>query len=424
MQKTFFKNLSYLTLIQISNTIIPLIIIPYLANRVTQGSFGNLEFARYFCYFFSIIINFGFDVTITRKITLRKNEFHYVNNIVCQTFYSKTILLFISGFFYFIIINSVPSLQDIIFLLTVTFAINIGFVLFPVWYFQGIEELSKISLINFFIKIIIALLTVLLIKKNSDYWIFNYLQSMSFILLGLVSLVFLKVKYKLKIFKIDFLIIKEIMIEGLPIFMSTILVTFISMMFFVFLKLYSSESELGAFSTSHKIVASLQALILLPFSQAFFPMITRHAKQDIMLFKKNINLSAFILIIITGLIGLFLILYADLSIKILFGSKYLYASQSLKVLAFLPMLMLLNNVFAYQGLLSLKKDKIFMYIHFFGSFFSVLICFLFKNHLNANLASEIRVGVELTLLVLTIYFYLKTLKEETLKYTNAQQNDF
>jgi PST family polysaccharide transporter len=391
---------------------------------VTQGSFGNLEFARYFCYFFSIIINFGFDVTITRKITLRKSEFDYVNNIVCQTFYSKTILLFISALFYFIIINTVPSLQDIIFLLTVTFSINIGFVLFPVWFFQGIEELSQISLINFLIKIIIALLTVILIKKNSDYWIFNYLQSMSFIILGLVSLFFLKIKYKLKIFKVDFSVIKEIMKEGLPIFMSTILVTFISMMFFVFLKLYSNQVELGAFSTSHKIVASLQALILLPFSQAFFPMITRYAKQDIKLFKKNINLSAFIMFVITGLIGLFLILFSDLFIKILFGDKYLYASQSLKVLAFLPMLMLLNNVFAYQGLLSLKKDKIFMNIHFFGSFFSVLICFLFKNHLNAYLASKIRVGVEFTLLVLTLYFYLKTLNKETLKFNSAKQNDF
>jgi PST family polysaccharide transporter len=286
------------------------------------------------------------------------------------------------------------------------------------------EELSQISLINFFIKIIIAVLTVMLIKQNSDYWIFNYLQSLSFVILGLVSLVFLKRKYKLKVYKVDFIIIKEIIKEGLPVFLSTILVTFISMMFFMFLKIYSNPIELGAFSTSHKIVASLQALILLPFSQAFFPMITRHAKQDIKLFKKNINLSAYIMFVVTGLIGLFLILFSDVSIKILFGSKYLYASQSLKVLAFLPMLMLLNNIFAYQGLLSLKKDKIFMGVHFFGSFFSVLICFLFKNDMNAFLASEIRIGVELTLLVLTIYFYLKTLNKETLKFNNSQENDF
>ena len=178
--------ISYLTLIQISNTLIPLIIIPYLANRVTQESFGNLEFARYFCYFFSIIINYGFDVTITRKITLRKDEPEYINKIVCQTFYSKTILLIISAIFYFLIINTVPSLHDILFLLTVTFLINIGFVLFPVWFFQGMEELSQISLINFFIKIIIAVLTVMLIKQNSDYWIFNYLQSLSFVIFEFV----------------------------------------------------------------------------------------------------------------------------------------------------------------------------------------------------------------------------------------------
>lgn len=411
MQKIFLKNLSYLTLIQISNTLIPLFIIPYLVRVVDQDNFGNLEFARYFCYFFTIVVNFGFDVTITRRISIHRYDKAYVDNLISQTFYTKTILLLISFLIYITLLGFIPSLADIYHLLIITFLINIGFVLFPIWYFQGIEKLSKVSVINFFIKIFIAFLTVLLIKNNSDYWIFNGLQSVSLILLGLISLGILFKGYNFEIKQIDISLCREIIVEGYPVFISTILVTFIGAIYFVVLKLFSSELELGAFSTSNKIVSSLQALILLPFSQAFFPMIAKQAKENLSLFKRNIVISSGILLVITGIIGFILIFFSNQIIIIIFGKSYLYASESLKLMAFLPMFMLLNNVFAYQGLLSLNKDKLFLFIHIIGTLLTILLCYLFIDNMNAFTVSLIRMAVEVFIFILSCAYYFSVLKK-------------
>ena len=411
MKTNFFKNLSYLTLIQISNTLIPLLIIPYLARIITQENFGNLEFSRYFCYYFSIIINYGFDVTSTRSISINRDNKVYLNSIISQTIYAKLFLLLLSTTLFFTIIEFSPLLQELYFLLSVTFIINIGFFLFPLWYFQGIEDLPRISVLNFALKVIIALLTILLIKKNSDYAIFNGLQSLALIIIGLVSL-FVLVKYRAFVFqKINFSFISSILKEGFPVFMSTILITYISTIFFIFLKIYSNDAELGMFSTSNKVIASFQAMILLPFSQAFFPIVAKQVNENFLKFKKNILFSSIIIFILTFFAGLIIYLYPDKFIQIIFGHKYLSAVESLKILAFVPMFMLLNNVFSFQGLLALKKDKLFLYIHFFGAIVTTVLCFCVST-INAINVAKIRLFIEIILFLFSLIFYFKTIKNK------------
>src|SRR5690606_15708084 len=109
MQRIFVRNLSYLTLIQVSNTLIPLLIIPILARTIDQDNFGKLEFARYFCFFFSIIVNYGFDVTVTRDIANSKHNRSYLENLICQTFFAKTMLLLFATTVFLTVINLIPS---------------------------------------------------------------------------------------------------------------------------------------------------------------------------------------------------------------------------------------------------------------------------------------------------------------------------
>ena len=409
MKTKFFKNLSYLTLIQISNTLIPLLIIPYLARIISQENFGNLEFARYFCYYFSIIINYGFDVTITRAISINRENKVFINNIISQTIYAKLFLLLISILLFFIILEFTPLLKDLFFLLTATFLINIGFFLFPIWYFQGIENLPRISIINFFIKIIIALLTVLLIKKNADFLYFNGLQSLSLIFMGVISF-FILFRYREFAFtKFDFEFIKSIFKEGFPVFISTVLITYISTIFFIFLKTNSNDLELGKFSTANKIIASFQALILLPFSQAFFPLVAKQVKENFLKFKVNIFYSSLIMFCITAFVGLLLYFFPDKFLVFIFGQKYLGAVESLKSLAFVPMFMLLNNVFAFQGLLALKKDRLFLFIHILGAIITTVLCLVFNN-INSVHVSNIRLTVEIIMFVLSLFFYFKVVR--------------
>ena len=414
MQKSFFKNLSYLTLIQISNTLVPLLVIPYITKIISPDNFGSLEFSRVYCYYFTIAINYGFDLTATRQISIHRENVGKVNEIVSQTFYAKIILLIISSIIFLISLASIPSLQDIFTLLILTYIINIGYTLYPVWFFQGKEKLAFISVINFFIKLFIAILTLLFIRENYQYWVYNFLQSLSLIIVGFISIYFLYSKFGFKLEKFNKRLIFTIFKEGFPIFMGTILVTVMTSLFFLFLKVYSTEIELAKFSTSNKIISTLQGLILLPFSQAFFPLIAKQANENHIEFKKSIKKASFILFLITFMAGIFTIFFGELIITIIFSEKYLTALSSLKVLAFLPMFSTMSNIFAYQGLLSLKKDTIFLRIHIVYSILTLIFSFIMISGYNALIASWIRIIIEAMLFLTALLFYIITCKKENL----------
>lgn len=411
MYKSLFKNISTLTLIQISNTVIPLVIIPFITRIISTNNFGLLEFSRVYCYYFTIMINYGFDLTITREIAINRDNIKKVNNIISQTIYAKTILFIISTIIFITTTLTISSLNEISSLLILTYLINIGYTFFPIWYFQGTENLTKIAVINLIIKIIIAIITFVLINSDGKYWIYNFLQSISLILTAIVSFFILYRYNSFKRSKIQIKEVREIFIDGFPIFIGTLLVAAITSLFFLFLKTNSSEIELAKFSTSNKLISTIQIVILLPFSQAFFPMMAKEAKENISKFKNLINKAAIILLIVNGIIGFFILFYGELIVTIVFGKKYLTCMESLRILAFLPLLASLTNIYAYQGLLCINKDKMFLNIHIIFALLTIILNIIFINNYNTTIASYIRVIIEILLFLTSLILYYTNIKK-------------
>lgn len=411
MNNQFLKNLSYLTLIQISNAFIPLLIIPYISRIIGVQNFSSLEFTRIYCYYFTIFINYGFDLTITRYISINRDDSRKVNSMVNQAIYAKVFLLIISSVFFLASLEFYEALESLQYLLLLTFLINVGYVFYPIWFFQGIEKMAKISIINFISKFIIAVLTIFLITKKADYWLYNFFQSLGMIGISIYSLYLLKKKYLIYLEKPKFSIIKKILKEGFPIFFGTILVTLISSLYFIFLKSHSTTEELAKFSTSNKLIATLQLLILLPFSQAFFPLINKKLIEGRSIFKKYINIASLSITVVAGIQGLVVFMFPELIIKIVFGKDFLIATESVKILAFLPLFACLTNVYGYQGLLSLKKDKLFLYIHILFALVCVISNYIFINNYNTITASYIRLGMEIAMAFTCFLLYLYFVKD-------------
>lgn len=412
MLKKFIKNFSYLAVIQISNTLLPLVVMPYLSRLISPEMFGEIEFTRVFCYYFSIVILFGFDFTGTREISLNRENKDKINDIISQTTYAKLILFLISTVVFIAIILSSPSLNIIFWPLVTTYIINIGYAFYPVWFFQGIENLKLISTISLIIRFGIIIMTFVFLRDEKDFWLFNFFQGIAMIIISIISFIILRKNYSFKLHFFNLLKIKRIFIQSAPLFFSIVLVTIMTSSYFIFLKIFSSSPEMAKFSVTNKIIATAQGLILLPFTQAFFPIITKQAETSFITFRKNIKIAAYVLFLITFILGLLLFFFGDLVITIIFGKQYLISFQSLKIMAFLPMFAALTNVFAYQGLLSLKKDKLFLFIHLIYTVFSILLNFLILNNYSAEYAAYIRIIVEMLLFFTTFVAYKSIIKKE------------
>jgi PST family polysaccharide transporter len=145
----FFSNFVSLSFFQFANYIIPLIVVPYLVRILGAENYGKINYAQVFASYFTILINFGFEYTSTKEIAENRNNHQKIQDTFNATLQLKAILFAIScGVFSILFLFSAKLNEDYL-LYVYSFLLNLGLLLFPNWYFQGIEQMRIMSVANF-----------------------------------------------------------------------------------------------------------------------------------------------------------------------------------------------------------------------------------------------------------------------------------
>ena len=79
LKTLLFKNISSLAVIQMVNSFLPLIIIPYLLRIVGFENFGLISFATAIAAYFTIVVDNGFTVSGTRYVAKNKSNIKALN---------------------------------------------------------------------------------------------------------------------------------------------------------------------------------------------------------------------------------------------------------------------------------------------------------------------------------------------------------
>ncbi|MGS4345871.1 flippase [Myroides odoratus] len=401
------KNMSSLTLIQLANYAVPLILIPYISRIVGVENYGKLEYARVFVLYFTVLIDYGFNYTATREISLNRENKEQLNKIFTQVILCKVLLFIVATLIFYSLIYTDESLYEVRKVLWMTYIINVGFVFFPIWFFQGIEKIAFVSIVNFVIKIGVLALVIFLLRDKSSYWVYNLLQSLAQVLAGGYAFYLVIKRYKVRLVKVSLAEIGSRFKEGLAVFISTLLVSVIASFSFIIMKQYVSEAELGVYSTAFKLVITIQTILLVPFSQSFFPYMSGLFVRDIPAFRQKMKKAAQLLILLNLGIALFSFVFAEWIIKLLFGEEYLDATIPFQCFLFLPLFACLTNLYSYQGLLNMKKDKVFLGIHIVFALLTIGLSYLVIPKMGLYGTIGLRVVLEFGLFILSLFFYRK-----------------
>jgi polysaccharide transporter, PST family len=374
-KKTIFKNFAALSILQGTNFLIPLIIMPYLTIKIGVDGFGLVSFIQAAMVFFTSFTDYGFNVTATREVAINKTDNKKLSEIYSTVMSTKLLLTSISALVLIALIYFIPDLKHNKLAYLFGFSAVIGQVLLPIWFFQGIQEMKYISYLNLAAKIIFTVLIFIFINTPDDFGLVLLFLGLGNIVSGLFGLLWIKNKYNIRYFIPQVSDIKKELYEGWSVFISNFsIVTYLNSNIFI-LGLFANNSIVGYYSIAEKIITAMRQPLVV-FSQAIYPRICELATDSHKKIK-NFYRQLFIpFISIFLMASVFVFIFSPEIVNILSKAEDNESSIIiLKLLCFVPFIVGLN-IPAYQTLLAYKHHKNCSIILTSGSLLNIILNFI------------------------------------------------
>lgn len=358
INKRLIENIISLFTIKGLEYILAFITFPYLVRVLQVENFGAVVFVQGIIQYFVLFTDYGFNLLGPKEIA-QHDSIKERGKIFSSIFCAKLILLLISTIVFICMLIGAKYINDIdITLYNVVYLMVLGNVIFPIWFFQGIQQMRYITIVNIIGRFLSVACIFYFVKAPSDYILAGLFQAIVPLIAGICSWIILWKKYREVFILPKFNNVKQVFIDAWEIFTSTIAINLYTASNIVFLGLLTNNIIVGYFSGAQKIIQNINQLIS-PVTQAIYPYISKiasNSKNDALKFLRKI-----VLILGGGnFIGSVLIfIFAEWIVDILLGVGYEQSVLLLRILAFLPFIISLSNIFGIQTMLVFGMKKQF-----------------------------------------------------------------
>ena len=277
-------NIFYLYSVQGLNLILPILVLPYLIRTLSIEAFGKYSFVFAFSQFVMLFVDFGFNLSATKKIAENIDNPKVVKSVYWNVTFIKLLLSVVSLLFVFIFVLLVPKISQHLDGILYSYIMVLGTVFFPIWWFQGNNKMRELSIVSAVSKIVSYPLIFVFVRTKDDYNNAIVIQSMSYFLAGIFSIVYLYRNNREYFSDLEWFVspskyIDE-MKDSLPIFISNSSISLYTNSLTIFLGVFSTEYNVGLFGAMEKIVRAICFGILSPINQVCFPIIAQLKKND------------------------------------------------------------------------------------------------------------------------------------------------
>lgn len=367
-------NFSYLFLLQIASYLFPLVTMPYLARVIGAEGFGRIAIASAVIMWIQTISDWGFNYTATRDVAKNRENKDMVSHILSNVIWAKFILLFLSFVILLLLIYFVPIFRENYLVILITFLMVPGHILFPDWFFQALERMKYITILNLLSKLLFTIAIFIFIKEKSDYIYQPLFISLGFILSGIISLYYIFVKWEYKFYKPE---LKSIFITikgSTNVFINNIAPNLYNSFSVVLLGIYSTSIQNGIYDAGKKFTTIIYNFMNI-FTRVFFPYFSRKSQGYKVYAISSILLSVFLVALI--------IILAPFLINIFFGSEFADSVIILRITAISLIFLMIDSVFGINFLLVKGYDKILRNITIVSSIIGFLLAFPLVKYFSA-----------------------------------------
>lgn len=370
-------NFFSLVILQILNVFVPFLTIPYLLTTVGVERFGLLTFVHSFVLFLVIFVEYGFNITTTRDISIHSSNKSEIERIYSEVLSTKIFLLLVCFILFSIAVFSVEKFRQDALIYFLYFGIVIGQTLFSQWLFQGLQKMKYVTYVQVFFKTIFTVCIFIFVNGVDDIWLVPLFLSSGAISSGLSAIFItrfvLKVRYSIP----DPEAIKLQLISGYHLFMSEFYMAVLTFSNVLILGFLVGNVSVGIYSAAEKVIRAAASL-LSPVINTLFPHVSKlvyeNQSQGLAFIRRVKNYG--VLIIIFGTVIVFV--FADFLFDIIYQNKDMASiDQSIlvfRIMIIFPLVSFLDQVYGKLILIVLGRSDIFFRVFSICSIINLIVC--------------------------------------------------
>lgn len=346
--RALVANFGYLSLLQIAGYVFPLITIPYLSRIIGVEGFGKIAFASAVIVWIQTFADWGFTYTSTRDVAKNRENIDVVSEIFSRVLWARCFLMIISFFILLVIVMIIPVFRENSDVIFVTFLMIPGHIMCPDWFFQAVERMKYITILNIISKFLFTILVFLFIKEKDDYILQPLFVSLGFVSSGIIAMYFILVRWKVRLTFVSFSLVLKTIKYSADIFVNTLMPNLYNSLSTILLGFWGGEIANGLLDAGRRFYQIMYQFLDI-ISRVFFPFLSR--KED------KHGLFAKMYFIISCLAALFLFVSSSFLIDIFYGDNFKDAVIVLRILAISIPFLVMQSIYGRNYLLIIGYEK-------------------------------------------------------------------
>ncbi len=324
---TFFEKIIHL----ISVLIVGILLARYLGPE----QYGVLAYVQSYVAMFGFLVGLGLDSITVREIVKSPDK---SNAIVATSFSLKLFMSFIIIFIINITSYKFNDSEEINLMMAIL-SLSLIYQAFYVFvnYFQAKVNIRAISILIVLSNIILIIVKIALIVNESSLINFIIVDVVVLMLLGISYFFVYKAYQRLdnfyKLFTFDFSIAKKMLLDSWPLMLSSGAIMLYMRLDQVMIKEMLTLEDLGNYAVSVRISEAWYFIPMI-ISGVLYPSIIKAKETSIDLYNLRFEQLFFLTLWIGILLSLFIFIFSDNIIQILFGNQFNIAGSALSILAF------------------------------------------------------------------------------------------
>jgi PST family polysaccharide transporter len=367
------KNYFFMTILQFLNGFFYFLIFPYLINTIGKEGYGLYIFSLSVTTFFITFIDYGFSFPGVKAIAENQTN-KDVQSLTISTIITAKIFLFLITIPVFIlVIFLIPMLREQWWIYALCFIQAPANILFQSWFFQGIQKMKYVTLVQFVSKLISLIFILSFVKTGDDLWLFVLITAGA-VLLGSIVGCIMTIKEGIRITLVSAIEVKSMIKEATPFFFSIATGIIKQQTNTIILGTCFSMGNVAVYDLASKIIAVPIAL-LNSVSGALFPKVVED--HNIQYIKKLIKFIVFL-----GLFAIItVVIFGKYVILFLGGEQMLTAYPfaiilSITILSWIVVGAYINFLFVPKNLYYIvTKNQLVAFISYFATCLTIIFMY-------------------------------------------------